>query len=281
MKLKTLENGFSMPVLGMGTWGFGGRESHCPENDDEAQIRALRKGIESGINLIDTAEYYAEGYAEILVGKAIRPFPRETLFLTGKVWKTHLAYDEVIRAAENSLRRMNTDYLDLFLYHQVSDTVPLEETLSAMNELIVRGLVRSIGVSNFSTERLAKAMRISAAPIMVNQVQYNLKIREAEPDLLPFCRQHDVMLQAWRPVRGLTPCELTDELCKKYGVSLFQLALAWLIAQKNVTTLTAMKNPDHIPDNLAALDLVLSEEDVERLRRDMPDKQYIGRVPLS
>ncbi len=282
MRKVLLKNGFSLPVLGMGTWLFGGRETRDPANDDAGQIAALQAGIEAGFSLIDTAEYYAGGYAETLTGRAIAGYPRAGLFLTSKVWKTHLKRDDVLRAAENSLRRLGTDYLDLYLYHQVSEQVPLEETIGAMNELVERKLVRHIGVSNFAPTRLERAMRASSVPIVLNQVHYSLKFREPESSgLLDFCREHDVLVQAWRPVRGVETCPLTEELCRKYELSLYQLALAWLMSQKNIGTITAMKNPAHLPENIRAAETVLAEPDVERLRQEYPDVNYVSTVPLS
>ena len=282
MRKVLLKNGFSLPVLGMGTWLFGGRETRDPANDDAGQIAALQAGIEAGFSLIDTAEYYAGGYAETLTGRAIAGYPRAGLFLTSKVWKTHLKRDDVLRAAENSLRRLGTDYLDLYLYHQVSEQVPLEETIGAMNELVERKLVRHIGVSNFAPTRLERAMRASSVPIVLNQVHYSLKFREPESSgLLDFCREHDVLVQAWRPVRGVETCPLTEELCRKYELSLHQLALAWLMSQKNIGTITAMKNPAHLPENIRAAETVLAEPDVERLRQEYPDVNYVSTVPLS
>lgn len=282
MRKVLLKNGFSLPVLGMGTWLFGGRETRDPANDDAGQIAALQAGIEAGFSLIDTAEYYAGGYAETLTGRAIKGYPRANLFLTSKVWKTHLKRDDVLRAAENSLRRLGTDYLDLYLYHQVSEQVPLEETIGAMNELVERKLVRYIGVSNFAPTRLERAMRASSVPIVLNQVHYSLKFREPESSgLLDFCREHDVLVQAWRPVRGVETCPLTEELCRKYELSLHQLALAWLMSQKNIGTITAMKNPAHLPENIRAAETVLAEPDVERLRQEYPDVNYVSSVPLS
>ncbi len=282
MRKVLLKNGFSLPVLGMGTWLFGGRETRDPANDDAGQIAALQAGIEAGFSLIDTAEYYAGGYAETLTGRAIAGYPRAGLFLISKVWKTHLKRDDVLRAAENSLRRLGTDYLDLYLYHQVSEQVPLEETIGAMNELVERKLVRHIGVSNFAPTRLERAMRASSVPIVLNQVHYSLKFREPESSgLLDFCREHDVLVQAWRPVRGVETCPLTEELCRKYELSLYQLALAWLMSQKNIGTITAMKNPAHLPENIRAAETVLAEPDVERLRQEYPDVNYVSTVPLS
>lgn len=282
MRKVLLKNGFSLPVLGMGSWLFGGRETRDPANDDVGQIAALQAGIEAGFSLIDTAEYYAGGYAETLTGRAIAGYSRAGLFLTSKVWKTHLKRDDVLRAAENSLRRLGTDYLDLYLYHQVSEQVPLEETIGAMNELVERKLVRHIGVSNFAPMRLERAMRASSVPIVLNQVHYSLKFREPESSgLLDFCREHDVLVQAWRPVRGVETCPLTEELCRKYELSLHQLALAWLMSQKNIGTITAMKNPAHLPENIRAAETVLAEPDVERLRQEYPDVNYVSTVPLS
>jgi len=281
MKVKTLSNGFAMPVLGMGTWQFGGREERNPENDDAGQIAALQAGIAAGFTLIDTAEYYAAGYAETLVGKAIAGCPREKLFITSKVWKNHLHRDDVFRSAEASLKRLGTDHFDLYLHHQVNDEVPLEETIGALNELVRNGMTRYIGVSNFLPDRLARAVRFSDAPIVVNQVHYSLKFREPESSgLLGYCQEHDILLQAWRPLRGVAACPLTDELCRKYGVTLSQLGLAWLISQKQVTAITAMKNPAHLPENFRAAGIVLAADDIERLRNEFPDRNYISTVPL-
>ena len=281
MKVKTLSNGFAIPVLGMGTWQFGGREERNPQNDDAGQIAALQAGIAAGFTLIDTAEYYAAGYAETLVGKAIAGSPREKLFITSKVWKNHLHRDDVLRAAEASLKRLGTDHFDLYLHHQVNDDVPLEETIGALNELVQNGMTRYIGVSNFLPERLARAVRCSSAPIVVNQVHYSLKFREPESSgLLNYCQEHDILLQAWRPLRGVEACPLTDELCRKYGLTLGQLGLAWLISQKQVTAITAMKDPAHLPENLKAAGITLSEADIERLRAEFPERNYISTVPL-
>ena len=281
MYAKSLKNGFALPVLGMGTWQFGGRDTHDPGNDDAGQIAALQAGIEAGFTLIDTAEYYAAGHAETLVGKAIAPWPREKLFLTSKVWKTHLRRDDVLRAAEGSLKRLGTDHLDLYLYHQVNDEVPLEETVGALNELVRSGMTRYIGVSNFSADRLVRAVRCSEAPIVVDQVHYSLKFREPESSgLLRYCQEQNILLQAWRPLRGVEACPLTDELCRKYALTLPQLGLAWLLSQDRVCAITAMKNPAHLPENLKAVGTVLADADVERLRNEFPDRNYISTVPL-
>ena len=171
MNNKQLKNGFEIPLLGLGTWGFGGREFHNPENNDTRQIEAIENAVTSGITWIDTAEYYADGYAETLIGMALRGAKRDSYQICSKVWKTHLRRDDVWRAAENSLNRLKTDHFDLYLYHQIDENVPLEETINAMNELVQQKIAKYIGVSNFKAERLERAMQISEAPIVVNQVE--------------------------------------------------------------------------------------------------------------
>lgn len=282
MKHKTLKCGFSMPVLGMGTWQMGGRMERDSRNDDAGQIQALKTGLDLGFNLIDTAESYADGKAEELVGEAIRGYDRGKLFLTSKVWKTHVAYDDVLRAAENSLKRLGTDYLDLYLYHQVNNEVPLKETMRAFDRLVSEKLVRHIGVSNFALERFKRAQACAEHKIVVNQIHYSLSVREPESELLPWLQENDVMIQAWRPLRGVPDCALLNELCTKYGKTKSQIALNWLIMQKNIVTITASSSARHIQDNLDAAAFEMAPSDVELLTRDFPEKKFISdAVPLS
>ncbi len=282
MKHKTLKCGFSMPVLGMGTWQMGGRMERDSRNDDAGQIQALKTGLDLGFNLIDTAESYADGKAEELVGEAIRGYDRGKLFLTSKVWKTHVAYDDVLRAAENSLKRLGTDYLDLYLYHQVNNEVPLKETMRAFDRLVSEKLVRHIGVSNFALERFKRAQACAEHKIVVNQIHYSLSVREPESELLPWLQENDVMIQAWRPLRGVPDCALLNELCTKYGKTKSQIALNWLIMQKNIVTITASSSARHIQDNLDAAAFEMAPSDVELLMRDFPEKKFISdAVPLS
>lgn len=282
MKNKTLKCGFSMPVLGMGTWRMGGSMERDSRNDDAGQIQALKTGLDLGFNLIDTAESYADGKAEELVGEAIRGYDRGKLFLTSKVWKTHVAYDDVLRAAENSLKRLGTDYLDLYLYHQVNNEVPLEETMRAFDRLVSEKMVRHIGVSNFALERFKRAQACAEHKIVVNQIHYSLSMREPENELLPWLQENDVMIQAWRPLRGVPDCALLNDLCARYGRTKPQIALNWLLMQKNIVTITASCSARHIQDNLDAAAFELAPSDVELLTRDFPEKRLISdAVPLS
>lgn len=275
MRFLTTSAGFPLPVLGMGTWCFGGRTEHDPDNDDAVQISALQQGIEMGFTLIDTAEYYAAGFAETLIGKAIRGFDRQKLFITSKVWKSNARRDDLLRAAENTLKRLGCDYLDCYLYHHFNNEVPLEETMAALNELAAQKMTRSIGVSNFSARLLLRAAALSSAPVVINQVHCSLAVREALDDLSEVCKQHQVILQAWRPVRDLEATPECLEICKKYDISFPQLALAYLLNKKDISVLTAMKNPRHLAENMAALEIHLTPGEMTLL------ESYPLRRPCS
>ena len=272
-----------MPVLGQGTWRLGGVSERDPENDDARDIAVIRRALDAGLTHIDTAEMYAGGHAEELVGEAIRGVERSRLFLTGKVWKSHLGGDGPLRAAEASLRRLGVDAFDLYLVHQVNPEIPLKETIQAMNRLQREGLVRNIGVSNFSLDRLKQAQALSEVPIVANQLHYNLQVREIElSGLLDFCQETGVMVIAWRPLRGVDcSVPLLTELAARYGHTPRQLALNWLISQPGVVTIVKASDPLHLAENVGAVGWRMTEEDVERLRGEYPDRRAVSEaVPL-
>lgn len=280
---KTIAGGFSMPVLGQGTWRLGGVSERDPENDDARDVAVIRRALDAGLTHIDTAEMYAGGHAEELVGEAIRGVERSRLFLTGKVWKSHLGGDGPLRAAEASLRRLGVDAFDLYLVHQVNPEIPLKETIRAMNRLQREGLARNIGVSNFSLERLKQAQALSEVPIVANQLHYNLQVREIElSGLLDFCQETGVMVIAWRPLRGVDcSVPLLTEMAARYGHTPRQLALNWLISQLGVVTIVKASDPLHLAENVGAVDWRMAEEDVERLRGEYPDRRAVSEaVPL-
>lgn len=280
---KTIAGGFSMPVLGQGTWRLGGVSERDPENDDARDVAVIRRALDAGLTHIDTAEMYAGGHAEELVGEAIRGVERSRLFLTGKVWKSHLGGDGPLRAAEASLRRLGVDAFDLYLVHQVNPEIPLKEMIRTMNRLQREGLARNIGVSNFSLERLKQAQALSEVPIVANQLHYNLQVREIElSGLLDFCQETGVMVIAWRPLRGVDcSVPLLTEMAARYGHTPRQLALNWLISQPGVVTIVKASDPLHLAENVGAVDWRMAEEDVERLRREYPDRRAVSEaVPL-
>jgi diketogulonate reductase-like aldo/keto reductase len=271
---KELKCGFRMPVFGLGTWMMGGGSERDPENDGQSDIASLICGMEHGLKHIDTAEMYAHGFAEEITGQAIKGHKRENLFITSKVWDDDLTYDGVLRAAERSLGRLGTDYLDLYLIHKPNDDFPLAETMRAFDRLADEKIIRDIGVSNFATERFKRAQELCEHKIAANQVYYSLATREPEPELLEFCQENDVMLIAWRPLEkgAVIDAEYPffDELCRKYRKTRIQIALNWLLSQDNVVSISTMRSISHLEENIGALNWKMSAEDIETLRTGFP-----------
>lgn len=268
MDLKELgRTDIRVPSLGMGTWGMGGYLSTDYTYDREA-IRALRRGIELGIYLIDTAEMYGAGHTEEIVGKAIKPFLREQVFIVSKVLPENLHYTDVIGAAQRSLKRLQTDYIDLYLIHSPNPQIPLRETIEAMEDLVERGLVRFIGVSNFDAREMEKAMScLSKNEIVANQVEYSLLKRSIECDLLPYCAKQRITVMAYTPLAEgrLAKSKFLREIGKKYVKTAAQVALNWLITKEDVIAIPKAIIMDHLEENAGAMGWRLSEEDIERI----------------
>lgn len=283
---KKLKNGFEMPVYGLGTWEMGGRKEADPNNDDKADVDAIKYAIDSGITHIDTAENYANGHSEELVGEAIKGYDRSKLFIVSKVGRTKLKYDDLIQSANESLHRIGTEYLDLFLIHAPSLEIPIEESMRAMNKLYSEGKIKNIGVSNFTVERFVEAQKYSASKIVANQLHLNLKYRETEKrGLIKFSQENDVLFVAWRPVqKGIIldrSIKIIDDMCNKYGKTPSQIAINWLISQDHIVTLSKTRSRQHLDENLGALGWQMDTMDVERLRVEFPDQQDVSdAVPL-
>jgi diketogulonate reductase-like aldo/keto reductase len=282
---KTISHNFSMPIFGLGTWRMGGDYVKNTYHDQE-DITAIRLAIESGITHIDTAEKYAEGHAEELVGKAIKGYDRSSLFLVTKVSEKHLQYNDVHNALKKSLERLQVNCVDLYMIHGPSFTVPIEETMKAMEEIQLQGFAKHIGISNFSLERLKKAQQATSVKIVAGQYHLNLKYREPEhKQILSYMQDNDMIFIAWRPLqKGLlseTASSLMDHLCQKYGKTPSQIAINWLISQSNVVTVSKMKNKKHLEENLGALNWNMEKEDIKKLSTDFPDQQNISdSVPI-
>lgn len=281
---KSLKCGLSIPVFGMGTWMMGGDAKRNENDNGEAAATALRCGLERGLRHIDTAEMYAEGFSEEITGRAIAGWARKDIFLTSKVWSSNLDFDGVLRAAEKSLKRLKTDYLDLYLIHKPNDEFPMSETFRAMNRLADEKIIKHIGVSNFSVPRLKLAQSLSERKITVNQIHYNLIYRQPEADrLVEYALDNDIMLIAWRPLQkgAISEAEILKKLAAKYHKTAAQVALNWVISQPNTVTLSTMRNPEHIVENIGALDWRLDNDDVEMLRRHFPGQKMVSdAVPL-
>ncbi len=283
---KKLKRGFEIPVYGLGTWQMGGGRTHDPANNDQADIKAIQSAIDNGVTHIDTAESYAAGYAEIIVGKAIQNYDRHKLFLASKVHAEHLSHDDLIHAAKESIKRMRISYLDLYYLHRYSLTIPVKETMRAMDTLLEEGLIKNIGVSNFNITEFEEAQSYTKYKIVANQLHLNLKYREAErKGLLKYCQENDVMFIAWRPLqKGILlqhEGNLVDELAAKYHKTPAQIAINWLISQDNVVTLSKTTKIEHLQENLGALDWKMEKEDIERLDKEYPDQEAVSDiVPL-
>jgi len=274
--VKKLNNGFEIPAIGFGTWTIGGR-SEPDYSRDTQDIQAIQNALAEGLMHLDTAEGYAAGHAEELIAHAIRGYDRTKLFLKSKVSEDHLHYDDVLASCDASLKRLRTDYLDLYLIHWPNNSIPIEETLRALDRLKGEGAIRNIGVSNFATRRLKEAQQRTANPIVVNQVLYNLIYRLPEKDgLVDYCQHNDVILEAYRPVeRGLlvdADPKIIGQLAIKYGKTASQIAISWLVSQKNVVTIFKTNDSGHLRENMGGVGWEMEKEDIELLRTNYPNQ---------
>lgn len=289
IQTKKLANGFEMPVFGLGTYGFG-----LNPNNEQAEITAVKTAIELDVSHIDTAEVYADGKSESLVGQGIKGFDRQKLFLVSKVAANNLNYQGIHTAVLKSLERMGVDYLDMYLMHRCPPEHLMAECVTAMDELADKKIVRYIGLSDTNTSHADKLQKLSKHKFMANQVHYNLEIREVEKEgLLNYCQNNDMMLVAWRPVNkgvlaksgvNLTAAGilLLDEMAKKYQKTQAQIAINWLISQKNVVTLAKSANLEHLKENLGAAGWTMETTDIEKLRNEFPHQQPVSdTVPLG
>lgn len=269
MRYETIHN-IHIPKVGFGTWTIGGRheaDAAC----DAASLQALRSALELGYTHFDTAEVYAAGRAEELLGQTLREMrvPRESLFITSKVSPEHLKYEDVLRSCENSLRRLGLDYLDLYLIHWPGKGIPLAETFRALNQLVQEGKVRHLGVSNFNLRLLKQAVKLSATPLLTNQVSYSIPDRGCEESgLLGYCQQNEILLTAYSPIkrRNIKSNPVLKAVAAARGATPEQIALAWLMTQPRVITIPMSANPQHQAENLAAADMVLTEEEMENFK---------------
>jgi diketogulonate reductase-like aldo/keto reductase len=269
MEYREIAKGVNVPVLGLGTWGMGGRETPDKTRDSET-VTAIRMAVELGLTHLDTAEYYGAGHAEELVGEAIQDLDRKSLFITSKVLHNHLHHDDLLSSMKASLKRLGVEQVDLYLVHWPNPDVPLKETMAAMEECVEEGYTRLIGVSNFSAQLMEEAQScLRDNKLAVNQVQYSLLDQKPRMGLLPACRKMGVSLVAYRPLeRGAimqTNNPVMDEIAKTHGKTRVQVALNWLISQEGVLTIPKSTNPVHMMEFMGALGWRLTPEESARL----------------
>ncbi|WAS53579.1 aldo/keto reductase [Burkholderia ambifaria] len=252
-----LPDGETIPKLGLGTWEMGERPARRAD-----EIAALREGIALGMTLVDTAEMYGDGATEELVGDALAGL-RNDVFLVSKVYPHHASRRGVVAACEASLERLRTDRLDLYLLHW-RGSVPLEETVEGFEALRRAGKIRHWGVSNFDTADMAELVDdAGGGACATNQILYNIARRGPEFDLLPWLADHRIPAMAYSPVdHGRLPKRSPlDEIARQRGVSVTRVALAWVLAQPGVFAIPKASRIEHVRDNRAALDLVLSDDE--------------------
>jgi len=253
--------------IGFGTWKLGGGFWSPDYSRDKESVEVIEYAISRGINLIDTAEMYGGGHAEELVGEAIKRFNRDELIIVTKVWPNHLMYEDVIKSAKNSLRRLNSKYIDLYLIHWPNSSVPLEETIRAMEKLIDDGIVKCIGVSNFDVNLLEQAIHLTKKyEIVANEIEYNVNNKSAEKDVIPFCEKNNIKVIAYSPLaRGsVKDNEILEEIGKKYGKTAVQVALNYV--KRRSIPIPKASSKKHLDEILGSMGWDLSEEDYERIK---------------
>jgi 2,5-diketo-D-gluconate reductase B len=261
MKFETLHN-VQMSKIGFGTWSIGGGMS-ADRSKDVRSLTALRSALEIGYTHFDTAEMYASGHSEELLGQAVHEsgIPREDLFITSKVSASHLRYNDLLRSCENSLRHLGMDYLDLYLIHWPSSSIALNETFRAMNQLVHDGQVRQIGVSNFTIKLMKQAQAESEAPIFTNQVPYSLADRSyVQNGVLDYCQENGILLTAYSPVEEgrLRVSPTLQSIADAHSVTPYQIALAWLVSQPRVITIPMSFNPLRLRSNYPTMNSKVS-----------------------
>lgn len=271
----------SIPAIGQGTWKYGE-----DKQKEKEEVEALRFGIRNGLTLIDTAEEYGNGGAEKIVSQAIHDI-RNDIFLVTKVSAKNCSYKGVLRSAEASLERLKTSHIDLYLQHWPSQQHDISETMGAMVELVNKGLVKYIGVSNFSIQLMKEAQyHLGTVPLICNQVPYHLNDRNIENQVLPFAEKNGITIMGYSPF-GFAPHihtfgmkgfpevgsierSILNTIGGKYDKTAYQVALNWALRQQGLVTIPKAANKEHIVDNLNALGWELEKDDIDQIESHFP-----------
>jgi diketogulonate reductase-like aldo/keto reductase len=275
-----LADGASIPRIGQGTWFIGEKDSRREE-----EIAALRLGVELGMDMIDTAEMYGDGRSEQLVGEAIKDI-RDEVFLVSKVYPHNAGNGRLARSCEESLRRLGTDHLDLYLLHWRGN-IPLEETVEGMERLVEQGKIARWGVSNLDTVDMKELHRVAEGTHCVtNQVLYHLGSRGIEYDLLPWHKSRRMPVMAYSPLaqagtlrKGLVENETVQEIARNHQASPLQILLAWTIRENDVVAIPKASSHDHVVENASAGLIRLTSEDLWKLDDAFPVPGW--KVPLD
>ncbi|MED4041101.1 aldo/keto reductase [Niallia taxi] len=253
--------------LGIGTWNIGNDKKR-----EQTEIDAISLGLNQGVQVIDTAEMYGHGKSELLVGKSIKNFSRENLFLISKVLPENASIDKLPKSLDKTLKRLDVDQIDLYLLHW-QGSVPIEETVIAMEEMKKIGKIKSWGVSNFDTNDLKKLFQLPFGKnCAANQVKYNVTDRGIEYDLLPFMNKNNIPLIAYSPILKGNISDLNNEkreilegISRNHQVSVFQILLAWTIREGNTISIPKSGDLKHMQDNVDALNITLSKTELSKI----------------
>jgi aryl-alcohol dehydrogenase-like predicted oxidoreductase len=250
--------GEKVSTIGIGAWHIG--DGSQAESDE--QIRAIRRGLELGMNLIDTAERYGRGKSEQLVAEAIKG-RRDSVFIATKVAGEHLGHSDVVEACDASLRRLGTRHIDLYQVHWPNPKVPIRETMAGMEELVRTGKIRYIGVSNFNVKEVDDAMdALPKSEIVSNQVEYSLSNRAAESDVLTQCRDKGMTLIAYSPLAmGAIPKLQIPPSIKKYNLTVPQIMLNWVTRHPEVIAIPKAAQTKHMEENVSSVSVRFSKSE--------------------
>lgn len=254
-----------LSTIGMGTWRIGAYHSSRERTE---QVKALRKGVELGINLVDTAEIYASGRSEEVVGEALKDI-REDVFIASKVSPGHLHHDDVINACKASLRRLGTSYIDLYQVHWPDPKVPITETMSAMERLVDEGVIRYIGVSNFSVAETEDARAaLKKTEIVSNQVEYSLSNRYVESEILPYCSKEKVTLIAYSPLaRGRISDSIPRSILQKYKMTPAQATLNWVTRHEQVLAIPKAASITHLEEDASSVSVRFDASEYDQIAK--------------
>jgi diketogulonate reductase-like aldo/keto reductase len=258
-------------AIGQGTIGAGAAEKATSEKI-ELKKRVILSGIEQGINYLDTGEDYEGGHAETILGQIIGKI-RDKVFISSKFKPENNGFEKVIKAAEKSLKRIKTDYIDLYQMQWPNINVPLSETLDAMMTLVRQGKVRYVGVCNLTCSQLEIAKKHCGDKLVSIQTEYNMLNRSIESDILPFCKSNGMTLIAYSPLCRARlqfygdQKDLLASLSKKYSASIAQIILNWIVSHESIVALTQTMNLDHVKENADATKILLEQKDAEEMSR--------------
>lgn len=258
-------------AIGIGTWHLG----EGNQVQTEAEMQAIRYGLDHGINLIDTAEMYGEGLSESLVGNVMKDYHREDLQLISKFYPFHATPELIKTSLKASLKRLQTDYLDLYLLHWRGDT-PLSETIFGLEQMVQTGLIKNWGVSNFDLADLKELSNLeNGQNCRINEDLYNIGSRGIEYSILPWQKQHDMSFVGYSPFGSdgseyLNIKPVIKEMAQTKNISVHQLLLAWVIRNHDLLSIPKTGSVTHMQSNLAAIDVQFTEDELRLLDKYYP-----------